>query len=539
MGSFGIGSHGILLVAMVAGALATGARGAESVPSGSRGGPIKKQHLTSFPAERSPEQTAEDKRDLAAVQRYIPKLTHPRGDRWPILVWADTGTTPDHWQAWIERGVSPLFREVSNTEQTRKAMAKLTYFSDHGVPLVILSQGWVQRAFRTPPSGTGCDHLPPARPSHATVDEMEPNRDFTCPSWMYHNPAVAKHGESAVSVCEILKRNGIRPTSMWLDFESGAYLRNGAENEERLQMALAEAQKCGRCAKRFGIAALSTPQQYSAVVDAARAHAQRVGFVDPVRSVFPDVATGNFFAHPIRREPPVPGKYPAYGWNGSGFNVAQPRCYYIPGWRGAARDQRKMDWNVFYYCIEHFSSCARVLKPDEILVPWVGYVWSNRNAPKQAKRGYKIASPHGYRELAIHMLLRGAETIAVFAPNRPGTTFTADFSSLERAEMGPFILNVLDLQQGYNEILAFNDFLRRGRVLNYDLGGEYSLLNADSIAWSGVGTDDMALVRTVSFHEDQEAIVTLFGKQIKLPFGTQGRFFWVRADGTFEPTGLR
>jgi len=518
----------------------------------SRGGPIVPEHLSSFVGYTTPElredltpeertemlrKRAEmEERSLAVLRQYIPPLSHPRGDRWPVLVWADAGDTPEQWQAWIDRGISPLFQDVSSPKQTQKALPRLQYFRDRGAPLVILPQGWVQRAHCPPPRGTGCDHLPPARPSHATIDEMEPNRDFTCPSWVYMNPALEVHAENAKGVCELLKKHGIRPASIWLDAESGTYLRNGAENEDRLQAALAEARKCARCVERFGGEGLQSLQQYRDIADAALGYAYRVGFVDPVRSVFPGMPAGNFYAHPIRREPAVPGKYPAYGWSGSGFNVAQPRCYYIPGWRGAGRDQDMMDWNVFYYCIEHFSSCARVLEPDEILVPWVCYIWSNRNAPRQAKRGLKIASPRGYREMAIHALLRGAETIAIFSPRPPGEPLPEDFSIMDRSEMGGFALNVLDIQRGYDDVLAFHDHLRRGKVLNYDIDGEYRCLDERTAVWSGVGTERKALVRTVTFGPELSKSIRVFDRDVELAFRRQGQFFWITRDGVVTAT---
>jgi len=537
------------MLALVGTATGGGPDSGGAVPlAASRGGPVVAEHLSSFVGytipelrkDLTPEERTEilrkraemEERSLAVLRQYIPPLSHARGDRWPILVWAHAGDTPEQWQAWIDRGISPLFQDVSSPAQTERALPRLRYFRDRSVPLIILPQGWVQRAHRQPPAGTGCDHLPPARPSHATIDEMEPNRDFTCPSWVYSNPALEVHAENAKRVCELLKRHGTKPASIWLDAESGVYLRNGAENEDRLRAALAEARKCSRCVERFGIEGLQDLRQYSDIADAALGYAYRVGFVDPVRSVFPGLPVGNFYAHPVRREPAVPGKHPAYGWSGSGFNVAQPRCYYIPGWRGAGRSQEMMDWNVFLYCIGRFSSCARVLEPGEILVPWVCYIWSNRNAPRQAKRGLKIASAHGYREMAIHTLLRGAETIAIFSPRPPGEMLPEDFNTMERAAMGGFALNVLDVQRGYDEVLAFNDHLRRGKVLNYDIDGEYRRLDERTAVWSGVGTETKALVRTVTFGPELTKTIRVWDRDVELTFRRRGRFFWITRDGT-------
>ena len=296
--------------------VATGAAappGRDEMVAASRGGPVVPEHLSSFVGytapdfrkDLTPEERDEmrrsgvemEKRSLAVLRQYIPPLSYPRGDRWPILVWAGAGDTPEQWQAWIDRGISPLFQDVSSLEQAEAALPKLRYFRDRGVPLVILPQGWVQRAHRQPPSGTGCDHLPPARPSHATVDEMEPNRDFTCPSWMHVNPALPVHAENTKRVCAFLKEHGIEPASMWLDAESGTYLRNGAENEDRLNAALAEARKCSRCVGRYGVDGLQSVEQYSAIADTASEH-----WVIPVFPlIFPSLDEFNAFRSRLSR----------------------------------------------------------------------------------------------------------------------------------------------------------------------------------------------------------------------------------------------
>ena len=42
---------------------------------------------------------------------------------------------------------------------------------------------------------------------------------------------------------------------------------------------------------------------------------------------------------------------------------------------------------------------------------------------------------------------------------------------MPRAELGAFGLNVLDVQEAYDDMLAFNDILRAGKVLNLSPDG--------------------------------------------------------------------
>ena len=133
----------------------------------------------------------------------------------------------------------------------------------------------------------------------------------------------------------MLARAGVVPDAIWLDFETGAYLRNRHDREKSVRAAMEQANLCPRCVKRFGRENLSSPERYQDVVDRSRAYAIRVGSTDPVRRVFAGCKLGNFYAYPVRRLPNPPGRYPAYGWRGSGMDVARPRCFMVPGRAGA------------------------------------------------------------------------------------------------------------------------------------------------------------------------------------------------------------
>jgi hypothetical protein len=128
-----------------------------------------------------------------------------------------------------------------------------------------------------------------------------------------------------------------------VDFESGAYLRNIGDREEAVREQANMARKCPRCVEMFTGGALSTLDGYASVVDQSRAFAIRKILCDPVREIFPEIHVGNFYAWPINRLPRPEGRWPAYGYEASGMNVAMPRVYMNAGWGGAGRDQDKMN----------------------------------------------------------------------------------------------------------------------------------------------------------------------------------------------------
>jgi len=472
--------------------------------------------------------------NLGLIRKYIAPLTHPLGGRLPVLVWQtpdtptglELGDIEGVWDTYMERGIMPLCNPVSSVEAAREYLPIFKYISSKGYPIVFLAQGWVQRVFMRRRADGGrdlyCPHEPPARADHHWL---------ACPSYMMETPRLRKQAEAAEAVCRVLKDAGLEVRMIMIDYESAAYLRNRADEEEHVREAMTEAMKCPRCLKRFGRERLSTPDGYRRVVDEARAYTIRVGLTEPCRKVFPNILLGNFFAWPVDREQPRrPGFYSAYGWPGSGMNVAQPRCYIPAGWGGAGKSREKINWNAFYYCMSSFSRAKRVLHDGEMMIPWLSILQQGRYQPR-IQKGSPLPSRETMREVVRHTMLRGAETFAVFIGRFRGV-YPPDFKYPLLAEASQWVYNVMDVQAAFNEMLEFNDFLRKGKVLNLDVTGEYSRLDETTATWSGVATDEKALVRTVSFGPSVRKSIRVFGKEVELPFDRRGRFFWITPDGT-------
>lgn len=479
--------------------------------------------------------------NLKLIREHIAPLTRPLGDRLPVLAWQtpktptglELGDVEGIWDTYMERGLMPLCNSMNSVEMAREYLPIFKHLSSKGYPIVVLPLGWVQRVFRRQVNGQWteehCPHAPPARIDH---------RWFACPSHMMEAPRLAEHAERAEAVCRVIKDAGLDVRMFTIDYEAAAYLRNRADEEKRVREALAEALRCPRCVKRFGRERLSSPDGYRQVVDEARAYTIRVGLSDPCRKVFPNVLLGNFFAWPVNREQPRrPGYYSAYGWPGSGMNVAQPRCYIPAGWAGGGKSQGKIDWNAFYHCLSSFSRAKRVLKDDEMLIPWL-HIWHQRQFQARIQKGILLPSREIMREIVRHTMLRGAETIALFAGRFIGT-YPSDFKYPFIAKVGQWVYDVMDVQAAFNEMLAFNEILRKGRVLNLEVTGEYRRLDETTAIWSGVATDEKALVRTICFGTPVRKKIPVFGKQVELPFDHRGRFFWITPDGAAMPVFRR
>ena len=470
-------------------------------------------------------------RTLLRITRQMPPLRHPRGDRWPVLFSGGPPTDPRFFEVYVDRGITPICN-VRLPKDVRAVAPYLRYLQLRRMPIVLMGGGLVQAAFRE--SAGGCPHMPPAQ-SDAK------GSIYACPSWLYENPLLNNEANVARQLAQSLRNHNIEVSSIWIDFEAGAYLRNRLEKEDAVRVAMAEALKCPRCVGRFGEANLSTPQKYQDVVDKARAHALRTGLSDPIRSTLPQCRVANFDAHPVRRQERFPDRFPAYGWTDSGLTVAQPRCYIVPGFRGGNANQEHVDWNIFLYCVREFSHCAKVLQDDEILVPWLGYLFTRKSdAAKRAKKGFKLASPAAYQEMVIHSMLRGTETMAIFTTHSAAADFNRNYpDDFDTRGIGPFLVNVLDVQQGYDTILGVDDMVRHGQPLTYDIQGQYNTLDENAAVWSGVASGDEAIIRTVSFGKPIEKTIRVFNRDFVLPFERRGKFYRIDSTGAIERINAR
>jgi hypothetical protein len=458
--------------------------------------------------------------DLAKLKQNMPPLQHARGARWPIVFWNPAPQAPEMMRAWVLRGVIPLSVAGPGDPSIRPF---LHFLQEHDVPVIFLVQGLVQHAFSKNGQKFG---------------------DADSPAWLLENPANATQRAAALAMAKSLQADGIIPTSIWIDFEAGAYLRNQNDQEEKVRALQEKALNNPADVTRFGKEQLSSLEGFQRAVDESRAQVMRENFSDPVHSIFPNAQLGNFFAWPIQRaiaKNPAryANRYPAYGYENSGLTVMQPRCYYTVSWgSGPKASQEEINWNVFQYSLDRFSRAASVKKAGEKLVPWIGYLIADDGSGgaeasrKKAALGGVLASPEAYREMVIHTMMRGAETLAVYAPSTLSETLTKEYPpDFARRELGPLLLNLVDVQSGYDDVLRFNSILRESAILNFDVPAKEN----PGAFWSGLQTKEKAVIRTVNFGEETTQAISVFGKQIELPFKKHGQYFWIFPDGKIVP----
>ncbi len=471
---------------------------------------------------------------LEKIREHIQPLTYPLRGRLPILTWQNRllpmgisdGRVAEVQGVYLDRGFLPTCNKCVSPAQAKAFLPVFQYWQSRGFPVCVLPQGWVQREFMVARNGRfKCAHRPPAAADHK----------YPCPAVMMDGRCAARVARGYKQTLQALKSNGIDVKFLVIDFESGAYLRNAADREANVLKQLAMARQCPACTKAFGEERLAGPAEYAKVVDEARAFATLKMLGEPLREIYPKAHFGNYYAWPVSRVPRPEGRWPAYGFEGSGLNVAMPRVYMNAGWGGAGRDQEKMNWNALYCCLEGFSPAASVRREGELLIPWT-HVWlGGRYLDFIMKRKKRVPEIWAMSEVARHMMLRGAETFAIWVDAQIGK-FPDDYPYPEYAEMGQFVYDVKGIQEGFNDMLRFHDFLRRGKPMTFEVFGKKAEVGPSTATWSGMQTPEKALVRAVSYNRGKPVrkAITAYGRQVELEFPPKGRFYWIYPDGRVE-----
>ena len=111
--------------------------------------------------------------------------------------------------------------------------------------------------------------------------------------------------------------------------------------------------------------------------------------------------------------------------------------------------------------------------PQKASFPWVV-----RWCPDTLDPSIPVLSRRRYREVLRHIWLRGADGMQIFNPPRKG--------------YDELVLNeVVDAVRIYDEMLAYRDFLDRGKVMNT----EVPAVQNPGVFWSGLRVENRALVR--------------------------------------------
>ena len=284
---------------------------------------------------------------------------------------------------------------------------------------------------------------------------------------------------------------GVNVTGFWMDWEGEPW---------PLKEQWAQAKTCPRCRAEFPPGVLDDWERYRAYVAELRAELFSAYLAAPVREIYPTCSVTNWeavFSAPesvtwswtqSRSLPPqqiglLTGSNPiAYG-DDMLYKFHWPKLGKLP------LNQENMDRLYTAVELAQISQNAAVQgqwAPEKQTIPWVDRYCPDADDPK-----VPMFSRDRYREVLRHLWLRGATSMQLFQPVRPGHESVAT----EEVE---------DAVAIYDEMLEYRKFLDAGQVMNTAAPG----LQEHGPIWSGLRLGDKAVVR--AFVQDTHpASVTL------------------------------
>lgn len=398
---------------------------------------------------------------LRTLNAELPPLEHQRGNRWPLVVWDGVGfepLTPDQTRALLARGVVQHLRLRQADIEAARALKRT------GAP-IILMEG---KGGAWPYDTVGGDETWRLQfPDDADVPDHwrrlpDPTR---LAGW-------ERARDQTRERLNRYKDSGIDVDAVWLDYEGAL-----ANDDYR-------AVRASTAATRLHPSLLASEHRYRKY---RRVHwLSRLSryLAAPARRAYPRASVTNWVVmlssatHPVLswtdwRHPPSPPLLfthtnpIAYGMD-TYFHHAWPPGHEV--------NRDNVDRFYTHLLLRQVSRDARNRarqRPDMGAVVWVA-----RWVPDDGERQAPMMSRAAYREALRHIWLRGADAMQVFNPARDGYEHYA-------------VQEVVDVQQVYDEMLEYREFLDNGEVLRFEVPDN----QAPSILWSGLRLDDRALVR--------------------------------------------
>jgi hypothetical protein len=443
-------------------------------------------------AARSGEATGDVAAPFAALLEAIPPLTSPLGQRPPLFLWspempvtASDAQLETTLQALQARGLCLFLRwqpEASNTMTQLQRVAGIQ--KRLGLPVAVDATPVSHGLF---PKGDAYSHVgQDGKPFRGSGLSWNPGCPCRATS---RNDAVRGRIESYARAQQAAQL----PLDYWIsDWE--------LDGPNEWKQSWAVARKCVTCCRRIPDIATNFPA-FQAVVRQLRAEMQRENFVQPVQACFPAVRIGNYAMNPhdgyryywdyyeedafgkpnlaegiaYRREQ---GAYYRPWWRGefetSGYNLAAPVIY---AWYHLFANYAftNTDYRWFYGMLLEGTSVTRHTPANTPLIPFLhGLPIGAPDKPSDRPAGFAPLSAAMFKELAWHLLLRGADSFILWAP-------------------GDEVRELQPLQAAYAESLAYPEFFEKGTPVLFDLP------NQPGVVVSALKLDGKLLVRRTDF----------------------------------------
>ncbi|MGB2824166.1 MAG: hypothetical protein WBF17_24545 [Phycisphaerae bacterium] len=405
---------------------------------------------------------------LDRLKSEVPPLKHPRGSRWPMILWECVSfepQPPEVYKALLDRGITQHIRMDEKMIPTAQAIQKA------GAP-VIMMQG----------SGGPWPYDQAKSWAHEYDEGYTPKVSKSWwPSWKACPAVFEGWRVNADRIRQTLgkfKAAGVTVDAVWMDWEgepSSSRAREGWEN----------ARHCKRCRRLIPPSVLADYSQWGTYCSRLYTGLLAAYLAAPVREVFPRCSLTNWMLVCSTPERPV------RGW-GNGtvaptvpllMTATNPVAYgndiFWKFWdKSWPLNRRSVDRFYMHLLVRQVSddSANKLAFAAELgCVPWVA-----RWCPDAGDPNKPMISRGAYREALRHIWLRGADNMQVFNASRKG------HEDIVFAE-------VADAVGVYDEMLAYGRFLDAGTILCCDVPDAH----AEGVFWSGRRLGDEAIVRAI------------------------------------------
>ena len=215
----------------------------------------------------------------------------------------------------------------------------------------------------------------------------------------------------------------------------------------------------------------------------------------PIREIYPRISVTNWLA--VLSLPGFPViswyEYPLPMVGPNLFTSTNPVAYGIDtafnarailNGMSTQRDVDRIYTEILLRQVSADSYARNRIAPELEQTAWIAR-WVRDNQSKLTP----MMSRSAYRESLRHLWLRGVDAMEIFSPVRKGYEDLA-------------IQEVEDASTIFNEMLAYEEFLSSGTVLNY----RYRISNQKPVLWSGMKLENQAIIRVVSLNGITEAV---------------------------------
>ncbi len=418
-------------------------------------------------------ESSENKLDwLNEIRNRVSPLTNVMDGRWPLVLWRTiplNQISREVAEMLLTRGLVPalpLDRSSINAAQILRST---------GAPIILTS-------------GSGAGSIWPYNLEQDQTKwayqfpDQYPRQDSLPVPTLFSGWSIA--ATEIKKILQSFREAGVNVNAAWLDYEGLLFQSNYIDATRSLNGP-----------EFLPRGSMTSPDSFIRYTQQLWVSLVSTYIAAPIREVYPRISVTNWLAVLS-----LPG-FPVISWYGyplptvgpNLFTSTNPVAYGIDtafnaraklNGMSTQRDVDRIYTEILLRQVSADSYARNRIAPELEQTVWIAR-WARDNQSKLTP----MMSRSAYREALRHLWLRGVDAMEIFSPVRKGYEDLA-------------IQEVEDASTIFNEMLAYEEFLSSGTVLNY----RYRISNRKPVLWSGMKLENQALIRATSLSGKLESV---------------------------------